>query len=129
MNTEAAIYSLLSSNTAITNIVGNKIYPDTIPQGTTNPCITFSEISVIPNNTKTSTSKLDLCTVTINNYHNSQMLAKQLGQITRSILDGYKGTVANCNIQSITFNTSTSYYDYEAECYRCYSEYYVRQIL
>lgn len=129
MNTEAAIYSLLSGNTAITNIVGNKIYPDTIPQGTENPCITFSEIAVMPNNTKTSTSKLDVCTMTINNYHNSQMLAKQLGAIIRNVLDGYKGIVANSNIQSIVFNTSASYYDYEAECYRCYSEYYVRQIL
>ena len=47
-----AIYNILSNTTAITDIVGTKIYPEIAPQNETQPYIVYSIVSNNPVETK-----------------------------------------------------------------------------
>lgn len=46
MSAEAITYSLLTASTAVAAIVGDRIYPDHIPQGVAMPAIAFDVVSL-----------------------------------------------------------------------------------
>lgn len=129
MNVESAIYNILKDNAGVSAVTGTRIYPNTAPQGTANPCIVFQERSVDPSDTKSGVSHLDTCYVGIDCYCDGQRASKELGKLVRTALDRYSGFVSDCNIQSIQFVDSMAVYDYAAECYRTYVEFKVRQII
>lgn len=47
INLGAALYTILTGNTAVMNIVGNKIYPIVIPENTLLPCIVYERSSTV----------------------------------------------------------------------------------
>lgn len=120
MNVESAIYNILKNNAPVAAVVGTRIYPNTAPQTTPNPCIVFQERSVDPSDTKSGVSRLDTCYIGVDCYCDTQKACKDLAKLVRTALDRYAGFVGDCNIQSIQFSDSMAVYDYAAECFRTY---------
>ncbi len=60
MSIQAGIFTVLSSNTDLSAIVSNRIYPLIAPQNPTLPYITYQRISKIPTTNMDGISSLDM---------------------------------------------------------------------
>ena len=131
MNSEAAIYHLLSNDSTLTAMLSTTtaIWPEIAPQGAANPCIVFSENTSETNETKDGVSKLDVQTIQIDVYANSAAQRNTIAARVRTVLDGVSGTYASIAVDSLIFTYGLKLYDDIAKCYRFTSDYQLRQKL
>lgn len=129
MNVESGIYQILKSDTALISLIGTKVYAVVAPQNVVNPFVVFREINVEPSSTKSGVSRLDVCYINIDVYHNEQRGGTQITSFIRKALDRYSGTSGEVDIQSIEYLNSSTFYDYSSECFRTNSNYKVRQVI
>jgi hypothetical protein len=83
---EEALYSHLSTSTALTAIVSDRIYPMMMPQDPTLPAITYQRISNSPVNTLGGFSSLDNPHIQFDCWTTSYSAAKALGDKLRKAL-------------------------------------------
>lgn len=86
MNIGANIYRALSTNEALTTLIGNKIFPVFIPQGASMPAIIY-DILYVPTITKERNKVQERCIVTILVKHIEYPVAHQIADICDEILD------------------------------------------
>ena len=111
------IYSILSKNKSLTDIVGNKIYPIIVEKDTNYPFIVYKRSNVIPDYTKDYHFKDDVIVDIIcvsNHYVESVEIAtlvresledKKYGDIVSIKLEGAdEDFIDDAYIQTLTFN-------------------------
>lgn len=98
----AGLYTYLQSKTAITAVVSTRVYPLNLPQtGTTiYPCIVYQTIS--QRRTYSHGGDCQLCfeRVTFNCFASTYKAAKDLAELIRLAISGYRGTWGSTTIQS-----------------------------
>lgn len=131
MNSEAAIYHLLSNDSTLTALLSTAtaIWPEIAPQGAANPCIVFMETTPEVNNTNDGVSELDVNNIQVDVYADSAAQRNTIAARVRTVLDGASGTYASIVVDSITFQYGLKLYDDIAKCYRFTSDYNLRQKL
>lgn len=131
MNTEAAIYGILSADSTLTGLLASvtSIYPEVAPQGAANPCIVYSEKTDEYTPTKSGVSKLDINTVQVDIYAATIALRNTIGARVRTVLDGYTGTVNSVNVQAVDIIYSIKLYDDISLCYRQSMDFRLRQVI
>lgn len=131
MNSEAAIYHLLSNDSTLTALLSSTtaIWPEIAPQGAANPCIVFTETTGDVNNTNDGVSELDVQNIQVDVYADSAAQRNTIAARVRTVLDGVSGTYASIVVDSITFQYGLKLYDDIAKCYRFTSDYNLRQKL
>ena len=131
MNSEAAIYHLLSNDSTLTALLSSTtaIWPEIAPQGAANPCIVFMESTTDTNETNDGPSELDGLKIQIDVYADSAAQRNTIAARVRTVLDGQSGTFAGVVVDSIIFGYGDKLYDDIAKCYRFTSDYYLRQKL
>ena len=136
MNSEAAIYGILSGDSTLTAMLANNtsIYPEAAPQGALNPCIVYSESSLEFNDNKSGVSHLDVNVIQVDVYASTISARNNIGLRVRTLLDRYSGTTNGINIQSIQltyqFKTIEPMNDLkDAKIYRQTFDFKVRQII
>jgi hypothetical protein len=101
-----AIYAILTDSTAITAIIGNKIFPNIVPDMDSSdvnieyPLIILKRISLESSQTKCKTQNNDKSTIEVLCYATSYEQAVDLAQEVRNTLEFYKGTIENINISN-----------------------------
>ena len=100
-----AIYNILSNTTAITDIVGTKIYPEIAPQNETQPYIVYSIVSNSPVDTKEEGGEIDEAAVEVYCFNTKYTLAIDLGVEVRNALDRKTGTYNGVKIQTISYTS------------------------
>tara|TARA_R110002020_G_scaffold451901_1_gene666118 strand:- start:9863 stop:10327 length:465 start_codon:yes stop_codon:yes gene_type:complete len=97
---EAAIYTLLTSDTDITDIIGDNVYPVLAPQNITGPYIRFQTITQLPDRQLIAASTLQHSRIQIDGYvregnatSSPYFIIKDLMNKIRLALDGYRGDV------------------------------------
>lgn len=106
----SVIYSILHGTATISAIVGDRIFPDTIPQKTTRPSIVFEVISRVPTNTHGSSGKsaMDDYRVEITIIATTKAVTDQLGDLVRTALDYYTNTtVAGMFVHWVYYNNES----------------------
>ena len=122
-----AIYGLLSGQSAITNIVGSRIYPVSVPQFADFPFVVYTTTDTEMTMTKDGSSPLDVITVQIDMYANDFETNTTLAGAIRSTLDFYTGTINGQAIQRITMtNSSDGDYNAELEVFYSTQDYQIR---
>jgi hypothetical protein len=109
MSASTIIYSLLSTNTGVTNLVGTKIYPIEAPQTTAFPYIVFQAISNMPTNTKSGVSTMDKTRIQVTAVAKKQSDIDAIGSAVRSALDFIKTPAP---IQIITYEGEVDMFSY-----------------
>jgi hypothetical protein len=109
MSASTIIYSLLSTNTGVTNLVGTKIYPIEAPQTTAFPYIVFQAISNMPTNTKSGVSSMDKTRIQVTSVGIKQSQIDAIGAAVRSALDFIK---TPSPIQIITYEGEVDMFSY-----------------
>ena len=136
MNSEAAIYGILSADSTLTNLLASStsIYPEIAPQNAANPCIVYSESTGEFSDTKDGVSHLDTNVIQVDVYANTIADRNLIGARVRTLLDRYSGTINSIVVQSIqviySFKTVEPNEDKNAiKVYRQTFDFKVRQIV
>ena len=96
INIGKAIYTLLSSNTSLTNIVSaNKIQPLVLAENTILPAIVYERNFTTEGNKDSYTSTNTIDITTLSNYYDESI---NIALLIEDILSGYEGTASGINI-------------------------------
>lgn len=115
---EKALFQKLSTTSAITAIVGSRIFPVFLPEKTVLPAIVFLRVSTTGaaiSHTKSSgklTSNFE-----VGCYGKDIQVAKNLAKLVRSALSGFSGTVAGIVIHRAEVENEFDDYDFETGLY------------
>jgi hypothetical protein len=107
MSVDSIIFGILSGNSAVTGVVGTKIYPSQAPQTTQFPFVVFETISTMPNNTKSGVSEMDKYRIQVTTLAKENNQANDIADKIRTALDYYKSV----NVQLISFQSQNSAFD------------------
>ena len=121
-----AIYSILTSTSAVSAIVGTRIYPQIAAQGAAFPFVVYVLQDTSPSDTKSGVSTLDEVRYDIIVASENYAEASDLTEKIRTALDRYSGTVAGVVIDSIQFIDLDVNNDPGTETYLTSAEYIIR---
>ena len=103
MKVGAAIYSLLVNNSAVSALVGTRIYPELAEEGAFAPYIVYSVVSNTPSDTKDGTP-IDEAQLEIFSVGNTYAAANDLADKVRAALDRKSQiVVGTVTVQSIHY--------------------------
>lgn len=126
MNEGKAIYSILTSDSDVSAIVGTRVYPQIAAQGAAFPFVVYVLQDTSPSDTKSGVSTLDEVRYDIVVASETYAEASDLTNKIRTALDRYTGTVAGVVIDSIQFQDIDADNDPGTETYLTSSEYIIR---
>ena len=121
-----AIYSILTSDSDVSAIVGTRVYPQIAAQGAAFPFVVYVLQDTSPSDTKSGVSTLDEVRYDIVVASETYAEASDLTNKIRTALDRYTGTVAGVVIDSIQFQDIDADNDPGTETYLTSSEYIIR---
>ena len=103
MKVGAAIYSLLVNDSAVSAIVGTRIYPELAEEGASAPYVVYSVVSNTPSDTKDGTP-IDEAQLEIFSIGNTYAAANDLADKVRAALDRKSQiVVGTVTVQSIHY--------------------------
>lgn len=115
---ESALVTLLESASAVTALVGMRIYPAVIPQGVAQPSLAYWRVSTArqqlfdgPHSTAAPRYQIDAQAA-------DYTTARQLAEAVREALNGYRGTLGGEVVHHITLQNEQDIYDSETGAYR-----------
>lgn len=128
MNVTGPIIKLIADNSTSNSLLGGRVYPWVIKQGSMYPAAAVNITGVSPNNSKTSASDLDICRVQIDIYATTPTAAGQTADAVRGAIDFYSGTVTLTGggtelIEHIQFERELTGFSETPELYRIIQEY------
>jgi|WetSurMetagenome_2_1015567.scaffolds.fasta_scaffold00567_25 hypothetical protein len=128
MSLKTALATILEDTTALTALVGTRIYSVMLPQGFTLPAVVFrmtadeTERILSGHAGKARTTfEVSYCAVT-------DTAAETGGEIIRIALDGYSGTVSSVKIQSVIMTTRSDDYEPDLNIFRRVMEFKIGHI-
>lgn len=117
--TGAAIYGILRTTNAITDLVSNRIYPSVAPQSSTLPFITYSTVTNTPNETKSGASKVDYILIQFDVYGDTVLAVEGVTEALRATLDFITpGTYNSIQIDGVSFRGERTLYEEDFEVHR-----------
>lgn len=100
-----AIYSILSNDTTLSDMIGTSIFPVRAPQRTARPFVVYRENNTVPTNHADGAAPKDLKSLQIDIYSATYTEAHEIADQIRVLLDAYAGTVAGVKIRQMWFST------------------------
>lgn len=126
MNEGKAIYSILTGDSAVSALVGSRVYPQIAAQGAAFPFVVYLVNDLTPSDTKSGVSTLDEVRYEVLAIAETYAEAADLNEKIRTALDRYTGTVSGVVIDSIQFTELEVDFDDNSETYIVNSEYVIR---
>lgn len=96
---ETALVAYLKSKTAITNVIGDRIFPQVAPQGTAEPYLVFARISGASGHHMTAADGVQQTRYQFDAYGRYSQV-KEVGEALRQSLDGYRGAIGGEHVQT-----------------------------
>lgn len=96
---ESVLGIVLSQNTAVSSLVGTKIYPVIAPADATYPFVIWRRVQVQRQQTLANPMGVPRVTVEYAIYGVTYDQARNVSDAMRRVLDGYRGTVDNTVVQ------------------------------
>jgi hypothetical protein len=122
-----SIFNLLSTSSDVTDIVDDRIFPNTAAKFDIKPYIIYTKIYTEPTDSKTGASLMDVELYQIDIYAATTAVCDNLGRLCRNRLDRFTGYNASNVIDKIIFDEEDGViFDYDAECYRLRQQYKIR---
>ncbi len=113
MTVEAALYSLLKNNAGVAAKVGDRIYPNILPQNIQYPCLSFRNVSTQSDQTMSGISGFAQGRFQIDVWSNNHLEACQIREVVRLALQAYRGTVDGVVLQEVQYENATTLYEPE----------------
>ena len=112
---EAFLYQRLTSQTAVSSLIGSRVYPLIAPQGTPLPLVVYQRTSVERPQSLSGNVGNPLVTLQLTTYGTSYTSVKSIARAVRIAIDGWTGTTAGVTIQRSTLQTEADGVDMPAD--------------
>ena len=99
---EAFLFQRLTSQTAVSSLVGQRVFPLIAPTGTPLPLVVFQRTNVDRPRSLTGNVGNPVVTLQLTTYGTSYTSVKQIARAVRLAVDNWTGTTANVTIQRTT---------------------------
>lgn len=119
---QGVVQSLLDSS-AVTNLVGQRVFPVVAPQGVVKPYITARIVSNAPNQNKDAASTLDMVTFQVFSYSGKYSEVDAIDNAVRGAIDNMMGESEGVKFDRIYFETHQDLFDQEDQAYMRESRY------
>jgi hypothetical protein len=126
---EQAICDILAANTAVTTLIGTRVYPNELPQGIAFPAVCFQDIDKTRTITNQGTSGVSCNRERLSCYASSFVSAKALGAVIENALLYYRGgnvqgvfPIDNRDMPKITVNEEQNLFCSQVEVYIWFNE-------
>lgn len=103
MKALTAIYEILKADSNVNAVFSGRYYPLRVPTNAAFPCVQFQGISQTPVSQKSGAAKSDFTRVQINSYATSYAAAANNGELIRTALEAYSGTIGGVTVQYIEY--------------------------
>lgn len=110
------VYNLLSNASAVTDIVGTKIYPEIAPEGTEAPAIIYDVQNIEPQYGGSGQTH-DLSSVDIDCFHQDYTDSVDLMVAVRAAVESKSGTYNTVTIQKSRIRNIYSGWDLTSDAY------------
>jgi hypothetical protein len=105
----------LQAQTAISNSVGTRIYPQKLPQRPTLPALTYSQVSAVRVRDLSGPAYKSRTRVSFSCWANTELAAHQLADALRQTLDDFYGTSwGNVEVGHISLDNEFDLFEEEA---------------
>ena len=101
----------LVADSTVTNLVGSRIYPLTLPQGVTLPAIRYQRITGTSDPHLGGTTGLAVATIQFDCVGTTYAKAEQVRDAVRESLEAYRGTVNGVKITSVRATNHSDFFD------------------
>jgi hypothetical protein len=112
---EAFLYQRLTSQTAVSSLIGSRVYPLIAPQGTPLPLVVYQRTGVERPQSLAGNVGNPLVTLQLTTYGTSYTSVKSIARAVRIAIDGWTGTTAGVTIQRSTLQTEADGVDMPAD--------------
>jgi hypothetical protein len=112
---EAFLYARLTSQTAVSSLVGSRVYPLLAPAGTPMPLVIYQRTAVERPQSLTGNVGNPVVTLQLTTYGTSYTSVKNIARQVRLALDGWTGTTASVTIQRTTLVSEADGVDMPAD--------------
>lgn len=112
---EAFLYQRLTSQTAVSSLVGSRVYPLLAPAGTPLPLVIYQRTGVDRPQSLAGNVGNPVVTLQLTTYGTSYTSVKNIARQVRLALDGWTGTTASVTIQRTTLVTEADGVDMPAD--------------
>lgn len=99
---EDALYSIITANADVTAIIGDRIYPDKLPQKPTLPTLVYYNVGGTPQGQHSGAATLEFTRFQIDAYAKTSRSAKLLLDAVRQAVESYRGLVGGVRIDTIS---------------------------
>jgi hypothetical protein len=112
---EAFLFQRLTSQTAVSSLIGSRVYPLIAPQGTPLPLVVYQRTGVERPQSLAGNVGNPLVTLQLTTYGTSYTSVKTIARAVRIAIDGWTGTTAGVTIQRSTLQTEADGVDMPAD--------------
>jgi hypothetical protein len=96
-----SIYKYLRLNNKLTNIVGDNIFPQLIPQGKALPAVVYSPVRCHYDSALQKDTGFSRLMVQFNCYDETFVKARKLGKVIKKVFRNYRGDMFGSDIQAV----------------------------
>jgi hypothetical protein len=112
---EAFLFQRLTSQTAVSSLIGQRVFPMIAPTGTPLPLVVFQRTAVSRPQSLTGNVGNPVVTLQLTTYGTSYTSVKSIARAVRLAVDGWTGTTAGVTIQRTTLQTESDGVDMPAD--------------
>lgn len=96
-----AFTAYLKAHPGLTALIGQRIFPDEIPQGTALPCVSYMEISDVPDHLYSGQDTLEHPIYQFTAYAATKNQARAVARQIQNALSDYSGLMSGIEVQKI----------------------------
>lgn len=112
---EAFLYQRLTSQTAVSSLIGTRVYPILAPAGTPLPLVVYQRTGVDRPQSLAGNVGNPVVTLQLTTYGTSYTSVKNIARQVRLAIDGWTGTTAGVTIQRTTLTGEADGVDMPAD--------------
>lgn len=112
---EAFLYGRLTSQTAVSSLIGTRVFPLLAPAGTPLPLVVYQRTAVDRPQSLAGNVGNPVVTLQLTTYGTSYTSVKSIARAVRLTVDGWTGTTAGVTIQRTTLQTEADGVDMPAD--------------
>lgn len=101
MDVYDALVARLKATAAVTDLVGQRIFPDEVPQGKLFPAVFYMTVSDTKDHFITEMSSLESPNIQLTTYADTKDGAAAVAEAIKTAINGYQGTLSGISIQCI----------------------------
>jgi hypothetical protein len=106
-----AIRTHLLTKSAVTDLVGTRIYPAVFPEGVTFPAVRYTMVSQFRESVVSGNSGIVEAGVQVDTYAATHIQSNQIGEAIRDALQNFSGSAGTVHVWSVTVTGGSELYE------------------